>query len=47
MDLHNFFNKCSVENQHSNESNKFNQIVERHATVDREQLFESSNSKKE
>ena len=47
MDKRNFFKKCFVENQHSIESNKCELVVERHAEVDREQLSENSNSKKE
>ena len=45
MDIRKFFKNCSVENQHSIESNKCEQVVERHAEVDREQLSERNNSK--
>ena len=47
MDIRNFFKKSSVENQNSIESSKLERVVERYDEVDREQLSESSNSKKE
>ena len=46
MDIRNFF-KSSVENQNSIESSKCEHVVERLVEVDREQLSESSNNKKE
>ena len=46
MDIRNFF-KSSVENQNSIESSKLEHVVERLVEVDREQLSESSNNKKE
>ena len=47
MDIRNFFKKSSVENQNSIESSKLEHVVERYDEVDREQLSESSNNKKE
>ena len=46
MDIRNFF-KSSVENQNSIESSKREHVVDRLVEVDREQLSESSNNKKE
>jgi len=46
MDIRNFFKKFSVENQNSIELSKL-EHVERYDEVDREQLSESSNNKKE
>ena len=47
MDVRNFFKKCSVKNQHFNESSKYEYVVEQHAEVNREQLSECNNNKKE